>query len=400
MMSKHPKGCVYVPTGGGKTICMIADAIKQYQNSSLPKTIIVVAPRILLAQQLSAEFLSHIDNVEVLHVHSGETEHFSTTKTDVIDNWHFNSTEHQLIFTTYHSLHRISDSSINVDTIYFDEAHNSVQRNFFDAVSYFARHSTRKYFFTATPKYTRSLETGRGMNNTKVFGNTLINVPAPELVQNGCILSPKLEVYDREEQRTKDNASDIDRDVVLDIVDDIEEHNNAKVLVAAPNTRVLWQMLSQTDIIEELKSRNYDLMHITSKHGAYINQKKVRRDKFFDTLSDWGNDDNRKFILFHYSILSEGINVQGLTHTVLLRNLPVIEMAQTIGRVIRLHKYDYQDIQNEKLLAGDIQSYRKPHGIVNVPVNSKASKATRNRLQKIIELIFEEGLPAHSFANN
>jgi len=238
------------------------------------------------------------------------------------------------------------------------------------------------------------------MNNTKVFGNTLINVPAPELVQNGCILSPKLEVYDREEQRTKDNASDIDRDVVLDIVDDIEEHNNAKVLVAAPNTRVLWQMLSQTDIIEELKSRNYDLMHITSKHGAYINQKKVRRDKFFDTLSDWGNDDNRKFILFHYSILSEGINVQGLTHTVLLRNLPVIEMAQTIGRVIRLHKYDYQDIQNEKLLAGDIQSYRKPHGIVNVPVNSKASKATRNRLQKIIELIFEEGLPAHSFANN
>ena len=74
-------------------------------------------------------------------------------------------------------------------------------------------------------------------------------------------------------------------------------------------------------------------------------------------------------------------------------------MAQTIGRVIRLHKYDYQDIQENKLKAGDIESYRKPHGIVNVPVNSRSSKATRNRLQKLIELIFEDGLPAHSFAN-
>lgn len=236
------------------------------------------------------------------------------------------------------------------------------------------------------------------MNNTKVFGNTLINVPAPELVKNGLILSPKLNVYDREEQRNKENASDIDRDVVLDILDDIEEDTNAKVLVSAPNTRVLWSMLAQTDIITELKSRDYDIMHITAKHGAYINRQKVRRDKFFDTLSQWGEDDDKKFILFHYSILSEGINVRGLTHSVLLRNLPIIEMAQTIGRVIRLHKYDYQDIQDKKISAGDTKSYRKPHGIINVPVNSKSSKATRNRLEKLIQLIFEDGLPAHSFA--
>ena len=39
----------------------------------IPQTIVVVAPRILLANQLCSEFLEHIDNVEVLHVHSGET---------------------------------------------------------------------------------------------------------------------------------------------------------------------------------------------------------------------------------------------------------------------------------------------------------------------------------------
>jgi predicted helicase len=31
-----------------------------------------------------------------------------------------------LIFTTYNSLQRIVDAEIDVDTIYFDEAHNSV----------------------------------------------------------------------------------------------------------------------------------------------------------------------------------------------------------------------------------------------------------------------------------
>jgi len=398
-MQQCDKGQIIVPTGGGKTMCMIEDAKYRFDMDSVSKTIVVVAPRILLANQLSADFLEHITNVDVMHVHSGETHHFSSTKTEVIENWYHNSIRNQLIFTTYHSLHRITESlDIEIDTIYFDEAHNSVQKNFIEAVEYCSIYAQRKYFFTATPKYTRSAENNRGMNNKKVFGNTLINVPAPELVKNGLILSPKLNVYDREEERNKENASDIDRDVVLDILDDIEEDTNAKVLVSAPNTRILWSMLAQTDIITELKSRDYDIMHITSKHGAYINRQKVRRDKFFDTLSQWGEDDDKKFILFHYSILSEGINVRGLTHSVLLRNLPVIEMAQTIGRVIRLHKYDYQDIQNNKISAGDTESYRKPHGIINVPVNSKSSKATRNRLEKLIQLIFEDGLPAHSFA--
>ena len=51
-------------------------------------TIVVVAPRILLAEQLCSEFLvKHIDieDVEILHVHSGETTHLRTTKVDAID---------------------------------------------------------------------------------------------------------------------------------------------------------------------------------------------------------------------------------------------------------------------------------------------------------------------------
>ena len=120
-MSASNKGQVIVPTGGGKTICMIEDAKREFSKGGL-KAIVVVAPRILLANQLSSEFLELIDDVDVLHVHSGETHHTSTTKTPEIEEWHWGSRKNQLIVTTYHSLHKIQNAhAVFVDTIYFDE---------------------------------------------------------------------------------------------------------------------------------------------------------------------------------------------------------------------------------------------------------------------------------------
>jgi superfamily II DNA or RNA helicase len=134
-MLKHNKGQVIVPTGGGKTLCMIEDTkihFKLFEN----QVHVIVAPRILLAEQLCSEFLEHVD-AHVMHVHSGETEHFSTTKADTVRLWSENVGGNQLIFTTYNSLRRIEESGIKVDSIYFDEAHNSVKRNFFPSTEFF-----------------------------------------------------------------------------------------------------------------------------------------------------------------------------------------------------------------------------------------------------------------------
>ena len=54
----NDRGQIIVPTGGGKTICMIDDAKTMMQMGiQYGKTFVVVAPRILLAEQL-LEFLS------------------------------------------------------------------------------------------------------------------------------------------------------------------------------------------------------------------------------------------------------------------------------------------------------------------------------------------------------
>ena len=140
-MTDNDKGQVIVPTGGGKTICMIMDAVKQLEKYG---TVVVVAPRILLAEQLCKEFMEIIDekynDVDVMHVHSGKIKGiFSSTNPFEIqafveqNGW----LSRTIVFTTYHSLHRVQESGIDVDTIYFDEAHNSVQKNFFPAVDYF-----------------------------------------------------------------------------------------------------------------------------------------------------------------------------------------------------------------------------------------------------------------------
>ena len=58
------------------------------------RTFVVVAPRILLAQQLCEEFLEQITGVNVLHVHSGETHHTSTTKPEKIKTFNYHLPVH------------------------------------------------------------------------------------------------------------------------------------------------------------------------------------------------------------------------------------------------------------------------------------------------------------------
>ena len=97
----------------------------------------------------------------------------------------------------------------------------------------------------------------------------------------------------------------------------IEADDAERVLVSAPSARIINAMMAFTDLFRELRSRDYNVMTITSKHGAIINGKKVSRTSFFEQLDNFSNT-GQKFVLFHYSILSEGINVHGLTNVCLL----------------------------------------------------------------------------------
>ena len=396
-------GSVLVPTGGGKTLIAIMDLVRRLSASQRPFTAVVVCPRLLLVNQLCEEYMEVINtynmNVEVLHVHSGDTHYYSTTKSAQIavhTGVCLAAGAHQIIFTTYHSLNRIVEAGIDIDVAYFDEAHNATSKQFFPKTAMVSQMANNCYFFTATPRQSKNPK-GRGMNNSIVFGNTLHTVPAQDLISSGSIIPPQIVIHEQDMVvRTKHNAANCDSNTVLDIIDNLDADAGQKVLVAAPSSKIIWGMVAQTAMLQELAERGYDVLHITAKFGAYINKTKVNREVFFDTLTAWGKDPNRKFVIFHYSILSEGMNVPGLTHCVLLRNLNIVEMAQTIGRVIRMNAEDARDIAEGNLSAGDLSNYRKPFGYVTVPIYGNYGAQIQKRLQSVVDAIFVQGVPPTS----
>ena len=385
VLREYNKGQIIVPTGGGKTMIAITDVVHRlknvwdYDKNSKqfvePKVIVVVAPRILLAQQLSSEFLEFVTNAAVLHVHSGETHHDSTTNSEVIREWitsHWK--EHRIIFTTYHSLHRVQEADVDVDTIYFDEAHNSVQKHFIGATEYYSMYAKRCYFFTATPKHSAT-PMKVGMNDEDIYGKVLINVPAPKLVNQGYILPPKVLI--KEIDVPDDSRFTWERDCDH-LISTIDETNVDKILICVRKTKQIVDLVSQTDYVNELILRGYSLMYITSKQGAFIDGDKVDREKFFDTLNTWGRDKDKRFIVMHHSILSEGINVKGLEAALFLRNMDYIGISQTIGRVIR---------------TGDVS---KTYGLVVVPCYDRVGISTSRKVEAVVDTIFNKGLPAIS----
>ena len=374
-MWQNDKGQVIIPTGGGKTICMIDDAITNMEVRHHGQTFVVVAPRILLAEQLCKEFLELLSpghNAHVMHVHSGDVEFFHTTNPEKIHlfaNTARTAGENCIIFTTYHSLHKVQAADIEVNTIYFDEAHNSVQRNFFPATEHFSADADRCYFFTATPKHSLTVFKP-GMNDPEVYGQVICTVPAPKLVEEGYILPPKVVV--KELPRGEYQQSDCQN--LLETIDDNEP---GKILIAARSTKQIIRLVGESDFCVELQSRGYNWMLITSKTGAIINGKKVSREEFFKTLNAWGQSDER-FVVMHHSILSEGINVKGLDAVLFMRNMDYIGISQSIGRVIRL---------------GGAQ---KTFGLVCVPVYDRVGVGTARSVQAVVDTVFQQGEPAIS----
>ena len=200
-------------------------------------------------------------------------------------------------------------------------------------------------------------------------------VAAPELVSNGYILPPKVLV--KQLEMIKVGRPSVEQDA-HNLISTIDESDVNKILICARRTQQIVNLVSQTDFCSELKSRGYCWMYITSKTGAIINGKEVSRDKFFATLTAWGKEEGKKFIVMHHSILSEGINVPGLEAALFLRNMDFITISQTIGRVIRTGNND------------------KKFGLVVVPVYDRVGISTSKKVQAVVDTIFHKGQPAIS----
>jgi excinuclease ABC subunit B len=129
-------------------------------------------------------------------------------------------------------------------------------------------------------------------------------------------------------------------DAVIDTVIQIGQEQDKLTRAEMPFSKILYAMKSTDDVktvidnLPKLKAAfpDHHIYTVTSKTGNMIDGVEVGRKRFMDQLRD-GTHDN--VLIFHYDILSEGIDIAGITGVALLRAMTITKLIQTIGRAAR-----------------------------------------------------------------
>ena len=404
-MDLNHKGILHCPVGGGKTLTFITHSRKYLESGS--KVLVVVAPQLLLSNQLFNEFDKHLKDVNFLWRQvSSEPRTFqrerkdlkfrvippkspTTVVDDIRDSYRVAEKigKPLILFTTYDSLDRIVSSMIPVDVVYYDEAHNATSSDNFNAVKYMSSHAKRNYFFTATPRYSTDYASDlSGMNNTDVYGDIICRVDFNYLVEQGIIVKPKLHLLKSDADLNVQRQVDVNMKTIVEVVNHYEtkhvETKNHKLLFCTQGTKSIQELLSSPQFIEFTTKKGYKVLSIDSVNQGYVDgQEKVSKTTFIEHLNSIGNDPHQKMIVLHYAMLGEGIDIKAFTGVVFLRNsMASIFATQSIGRVIRA-------------------TPGKSYGVVTVVQHESDTGESREIVKSIVQSLIEVGVPPDYFIN-
>lgn len=352
----HARGRFVMPTGAGKTLVESQVLDWQFKNNNKTGIHLVLAPRIMLGNQLLSEYKGFLgkEGFRAIAFHSGEhtaedgvkwKEEATTQPHKVLEAYENAKKLNQqlVVFSTYHSCGKLE--GIEFDTVIADEAQYCVAENFND--SYRSLTGRVRLTFTATERHTAS-NTGFGLNNEELYGNRWYYISPDELIKRGRIVPPRLHIAHIE---TPEDGKSIVSQVVEIAQKQIELTQQtldfSKVLFAMSGTEDVKTVEENVKRLKE-KFSDHVVFTITSRSGAMIDGKVVKRKEFMAQLKDCKNA-----LIFHYDILSEGIDVDGITGVAIMRNMSLSKLLQTIGRAVRLYKPDPS---------------KKPQAWISVPV--------------------------------
>lgn len=418
-IDKNNEGIIHLPTGSGKTFIQASVIAKHLEKQ---KVYVVLSPRILLTNQLYNEvkevLLNHNKDCQYLIVHSGNAsdksdlnwtnempfrEVVSTTSSVKIREDYERAMREDvplIIFGTYDSAHRIIKAGIPVEMLMCDEAHYLVSEefswiryeNYIDGRKQF--NTNRKYYFTATLKETISDE-GLGMNNSEEFGNIIASKTPAELIAKGEMVRPRMHLVDVE---LEDGITDIDMDVNA-IIDSFREHRvhcdgvGAKMLVVTKGTEHLNDIVNHPKIKNELERRkNFYVFDISSEYKPRINGVVVSRKEFLERLQSL--NDNDEAIILHVRILTEGIDVPGITGVMIMNNLKTSSFLQNLGRATRLYGWDRKRLYDGSMKPYELERFTKPYAWVIIPTYGIIGEDLKSNISEMIRAMRTYGFNA------
>ena len=381
---KNTTGRINMATGTGKT--WLAAAVTMYyllKNKNRFGVYVVQAPVILLTYQLMTEFVKFFSLFKIdlmtLFTHSGSknnTEEWEQLKSDWLDASGKPITDAgatlnkdliieqikiaiqyklpMLIVSTYNSAPYLAkilrQQEIEPEVVIADESHYLVSEKnseLFDDVEITNEQKEavvtfpgkRKYFFTATEKWTDAKD-GIGLNNVKKYGKLLYQYLPWQAIRDGYLVAPKGGVLkldnDVKDITTKGLMGRTIKLTYREMTRLNKKHNNsnAKILMKANGSRQLKWAIESTQT-QELIKQGVDVFVIGSDVGNWHNGKLLSRSQWIDKAKEIGGDPTKSMIVIHLRIVTVGFDIPGFNTFVPLSLLSTINAIQNIGRVVR-----------------------------------------------------------------
>ena len=391
-------GRIIIPTGGGKTR-IEAEFIKRHaievdENIGVS---LVLFHRIALGQQhaglgsiydenkalgfrewlgfkgWSAAAFHSGDHFAPKNIPGGKRREKQTTNFNELKN-HIEKEKrlgrYVIVFGTYQSFHKLA--SLKFDAIIADESQELVNSDYNKT---FSRIDAKyKFCFTATEKWSESND-GFGLNNEKIFGPRVYTISPKELIDRGLIVPPKIhspQIISQEE----------DAKFISDLCTRIASYHKkefestlgfSKTLFVAKSEYLLAVKNNVKSLREKLPDYDVCIFHTNKQLGYSLNGCPLKRNLLIEHIKS-----NKKCLVFHEDILSEGIDIPSFTGIAILKNLKHNKALQNIGRTLRLYKKNGKNI--------------KTHSLVTVPVWSGFKDSYENIASYVIALR-EGGFP-------
>ena len=386
-------GIICHPTGAGKTNIEIWSIQSEIEKAEWGFCVsAIIGPKIILMQQLMKDAYKElvpklgVKNKEIMFsaIHSGRdnseelNEIYASNGMAELDLNNFTSVDNivakinsakanncPIVFTsTYHSAERLvlalEKCGEKAAIVNFDEAHHlggeESNGQFAKLPEQFSNVANKQFYFTATPVRTAS-KSGTGMENSK-FGKMISLYKPSEAILDGYILRPRVMLLNVVDEKPKkevngeyaDGTLGSDVSALIDGFDALRRTHDGKIapkmIATMRGSKHLKGVVKNEKFKEYCALRpNLHTFEILSGHSAYtwggakIDGKHEReRRAFLSKLNEICSNPTNEVIVFHYDILTEGIDLSGITGVMLFRQLNKTKLIQLLGRAARIYR--------------------------------------------------------------
>lgn len=390
------RGIVCLPTGSGKTAIQARIVFERVRDNSGHQVFLVLAPRIVLAYQLMKEYFIEFNQGKTkmwyAGVHSGgsvEIKEFEQARDGDLDFQHITITTSSseikeeiqkakiqdlpiIIFGTYHSAERakMAMEGEQFSGVMCDEAHYLVQDQFDWIVKENGIDARQILFFTATMQTTTSPQ-GRGMNNKTRFGPILFQKIPREMIEDGFMVRPRMHIVKFDQDLSQKELIQNAGKVVAECFGQHEyiANRTGKILVTCTGTAMIESILKSPEIRTLKRRKGVSVYAVASdpEIGNQIDGEQLSRQEFLRRLRIDGQKISQEMIILHIDILTEGIDVPGITGILPFRSLQKSKFIQTFGRASRISLEDLESFRDGEYHHSQLDKMMKPYAWVMFP---------------------------------